>query len=213
MATFLFQGDSITDVGRKRGVAQPNKPKALGNGYVRLIVNELVKRTPQNPPDCYNRGVSGDRVVDLYARWKIDGVNLRPDLISILIGVNDTWHEFGSQNGVEIARYEIVYRLLLDYTLEKLPTVQLVLCEPFVLPCGVVTAAWQDEMDQRRAIVQKLAQQYNSLFVPFQQMFTNALAQHPASYWAEDGVHPTDAGHQLMADRWLDVVGPLLALP
>lgn len=213
MKTILFQGDSITDVGRKYGIAEPNKPKALGNGYVKLIVNELLKRTPTDSFACYNRGISGNRVVDLYARWKVDGVNLQPDLISILIGVNDTWHEFGSQNGVEVDRYETVYRLLLDYTLEKLPDVQLVLCEPFVLPCGVVTDEWQGEMDQRREIVHKLAQQYGSLFVPFQSMFTTALEQHPAPYWAEDGVHPTNAGHQLMADLWLDVVGKILTSP
>lgn len=206
MKTILFQGDSITDVGRKYNIAQPNKPRALGNGYVKLIVNHLLGQAPKNSLACYNRGISGNRIVDLYARWKVDGVNLQPDLISILIGVNDTWHEFGSQNGVEVDRYEIVYRLLLDYTKERLPDIQLVLCEPFVLPCGVVTDAWTHEMDQRRAIVQKLADQYDALFVPFQQMFTDALERAPATHWAEDGVHPTAAGHQLMADLWLDVV-------
>lgn len=214
MTTILFQGDSITDVGRKYRITAPNKPRALGNGYVKLIVNELLKRAPQNSSPqnslaCYNRGISGNRVVDLYARWKVDGVNLQPDLISILIGVNDTWHEFNSQNGVEVDRYETIYRLLLDYTKEQLPDVRLVLCEPFVLPCGVVTDAWTREMDQRRAIVQDLAAQYGALFVPFQQMFTNALENTPPHHLAEDGVHPTASGHQLMADLWLEVVGDL----
>ena len=205
MTTILFQGDSITDVGRKREISKPNRPKGLGNGYVKLIVTALQKQSPSQY-DCYNRGISGNRIVDLYARWKIDGVNLQPNMISILIGVNDTWHEFGSQNGVEVDRYETIYRLLLDYTLERLPKVRLVLCEPFVLPCGVVTPAWENEMAQRRQIVKNLADTYSATFVPFQTMFDNALDDAPPHQWAEDGVHPTPAGHQRMADLWLKTV-------
>lgn len=205
MKTILFQGDSITDVGRKREVIEPNNPRGLGNGYVKLIVSALQAQHAKKY-DCYNRGISGNRIVDLYARWKIDGVNLQPDLISILIGVNDTWHEFGSQNGVEVNRYKTIYELLLDYTKERLPKAQLVLCEPFVLPCGVVTDAWQDEMSQRRAIVRELSETYGAIFVPFQSMFDNALNEAPPHNWAEDGVHPTAAGHERMAKLWLEKV-------
>lgn len=205
MTVILFQGDSITDAGRKRHITQANKPRGLGNGYVKRIVNELQKHYP-GKFDCYNRGISGDRIVDLYARWKIDGVNLQPDIISILAGVNDTWHEFAAQNGVEVDRYETIYRLLLDYTREKLPSAKIVLCEPFVLPCGVVTAAWENEMAQRRQMVARLAESYSAAFVPFQSMFDNALNDAPPPHWAKDGVHPTDAGHQRMADLWLESV-------
>lgn len=206
MTVILFQGDSITDAGRKRTIEQPNKPRRLGSGYVRFVVEDLLKRADRNTLACYNRGISGNRIVDLYARWKVDGVNMQPDLISILIGVNDTWHEFGSQNGVEVDRYEVVYRLLLNYTLERLPNVKLVLCEPFTLACGVVTDAWQEEMAQRREIVRQLADQYGAIFVPFQAMFDEAISEAPPHYWAEDGVHPTKAGHQRMANLWLETV-------
>lgn len=206
MTTLLFQGDSITDAGRNREITKPNNPSALGSGYANLVAAQLLADRPEKALRCYNRGISGNRIVDLYARWKIDGVNLQPDIISILIGVNDTWHEFGSQNGVEVDRYETIYKLLLDYTKQRLPDVKLVLCEPFVLPCGVVTTAWQDEMNQRRAIVQSLAETYGAIFVPFQSMFDNACADAPPDFWAEDGVHPTPAGHKRMATLWLETV-------
>lgn len=206
MTVILFQGDSITDAGRKYKIEQPNKPRGLGNGYVRFAVEELLKRNRGQDLVCYNRGINGTRIVDLYARWKVDGVNLQPDLISILIGVNDTWHEFNYNNGVEVDRYETIYRLLLDYTKTRLPATQLVLCEPFTLACGVVTEAWQEEMAQRRAIVRQLSDEYSAIFVPFQAMFDEALADAPPHYWADDGVHPTKAGHQRMADLWLEKV-------
>ena len=149
----------------------------------------------------------GNRVVDLYARWKGDAVNLKPDVLSILIGVNDTWHEFNWQNGVELDRYEQVYRMLLQYTLKKLPKVNLVLCEPFVLPTGVVMPEWVAEMDGRREIVARLAKEFGAVFVPFQKMFDEAMKEAPAEYWASDGVHPTPAGHSRMAKLWRQCVG------
>ena len=105
-----------------------------------------------------NRGISGNRIVDLYARIKSDTINLQPSVLSILIGVNDTWHEFGSQNGVAVPKYERVYREFLSEVRAELPAVKLVLCEPFVLECGVVVDGWRREIDERRAVVKKLAQ-------------------------------------------------------
>ena len=105
--------------------------------------------------DFQNRGISGNRIVDLYARIKSDVINLKPDVISVLIGVNDTWHEFGSQNGVSVPKYETIYRMFLEEVTAELPGVQWVLCEPFVLDCGVVVEGWRDEIDQRRAVVAK----------------------------------------------------------
>ncbi len=205
-STILFQGDSITDTGRNREIAEPNRGAALGSGYANLIASRLLQERPQDNLRFFNRGISGNRVTDLYARWKVDGINLQPDLISILIGVNDTWHEFMYGNGVEVDRYTTIYRMLLDYTKQRLPDVQLVLCEPFVLPCGVVTEGWIAEMAERRQVVRQLASDYRAIFVPFQSMFDKALAQAEAAYWAADGVHPTPAGHRLMADTWLDAL-------
>lgn len=205
----LFQGDSITDAGRNRELTQPNVGSALGTGYCQLITAHLLAKRPNTGLQIYNRGISGNRVVDLYARWRVDAINLQPDVISILIGVNDTWHGFMYDNGVEVERYATVYRMLLEYTRQQLPQVQFVLCEPFVLPCGVVTPDWISEMDQRRAVVRKLAGAFDALFVPFQSVLRDALRQAPAEYWAADGVHPTPAGHRLLADCWLQHVAAL----
>ena len=205
---FLFQGDSITDCGRDRsGEAIPNHMNALGPGYVGKIAGDLLAESSIRDVQVFNRGISGNRVVDLYARWKCDAVNLKPDCISILIGVNDTWHEFGSQNGVELDRYEQVYRMLLEFTLKRLPAVKLILCEPFVLRTGVVTPDWETDIQGRQEIVARLAQETGALLVPFQTMFDEALKEAGPEYWAGDGVHPSPAGHARMASFWQKCVG------
>lgn len=200
----LFQGDSITDTGRARDIQDANT--GLGTGYAAMTAADLLAKFPEKKYEIMNRGISGNRIVDAYARWKSDAINLKPDLISILLGVNDTWHEKGGQNGVEPARYQQVYDMLLSYTKEKCPNVQLVLCEPFVLPVGAVDDSWLPEIKERSSIVQELAKKYNATFVPFQGLFDNAVKSAPAEYWLHDGVHPTLAGHRLMADLWQQVV-------
>lgn len=120
----LFQGDSITDAKRNRDIPQANFGQALGVGYCNYVAARLLRERPGDNLQFYNRGVSGDRIVDLYARWKVDAINLKPDVISLLVGVNDTWHEFSHHNGVEVDRYEVVYRMLLAYTKQQLPDVQ-----------------------------------------------------------------------------------------
>lgn len=194
----LFQGDSITDCGRRRETetADAMRPE-LGSGYVARIAEQLPAW------EVLNRGVSGNRVVDLYARWKIDALRLQPEAISILVGVNDTGHEFSIGNGVEVGRYAMIYRMLLDWTRSVLPAVKLVLCEPFVLPCGQVGQGWREDIDQRRLVVKGLSREFRAAFVPFQEAFDSALSDQPAPHWSADGVHPTPAGHDLMAACWL----------
>jgi lysophospholipase L1-like esterase len=203
----LFQGDSITDTGRNREANGINIHHGLGNGYVQIAASMLLADRPSDNLRFLNRGISGHRVVDLFARWKVDTLNLQPNVLSILIGVNDTWHRFNYNNGVPVPKYERVYRDILAETKETLPKVKLVLCEPFVLPCGVVTDEWVAEINQRRKIVKNLAAEFGAVFVPFQSMFDQAQKQAPAPYWAEDGVHPTSAGHMIMARAWLQAVG------
>lgn len=206
--TVLFQGDSITDCGRARDTeGTANQLGALSQGYAMMVASELLAARPAAGLQFYNRGISGNRIVDLYARIKADFINLRPNVISILIGVNDTWHGFGSNNGVEVPKYERVYRELLQEVRAGLPSVKFVLCEPFVLKCGVVTDGWVEEIDQRRAVVAKLAQEFDAVLVPFQSMFDEAVKSAPPAYWAGDGVHPTAAGHRLMAKAWLQSTG------
>ena len=124
----LFQGDSITDTNRNKEILEANDPKALGTGYANMIAANLLKDKPKDQLEILNRGISGNRVVDLYARWKAEAINLEHDLISILIGVNDLWHEVERQNGVELDRFKTIYTLLLELTKQRLPNVKLVLC-------------------------------------------------------------------------------------
>ena len=210
--TILFQGDSITDCGRARiEITDPAYLRSgLGPGYPYLIAARLLCDRGRDF-NFYNFGISGNRVVDLYARWKADCINLRPDNLSILIGVNDTWHEKARQNGVEVPRYGQFYRMLLDWTLKELPEIKLVLLEPFVFPFGAVGEDWIEEIDQRREVVAGIAKDYGAVFVPLQSILNDALKVAPQEHWLADGVHPMPAGHQLIADAWLKAAAPLLS--
>ena len=203
--TILFQGDSITDCGRSR---EENLPigVGLGVGYPNLIAARLLASRTDIEWNIINRAISGNRVVDLYARWKLDALNLNPDLISIMIGVNDTWHEKARQNGVEVPRYARIYRELLQWTRDTLPNVKLVLMEPYVHVFGAVDQTWVDEINQRRDVVKQLADDFNAIFIPSQTILDKALERAPQEHWTKDGVHPTLAGHQLFADEWLKAV-------
>jgi lysophospholipase L1-like esterase len=203
-SVILFQGDSITDCGRSREADAVNC--GLGGGYANMIAAELLAKEPEKQYKIYNRGISGNRIVDVYARWKIDGVNLKPDVLSMLIGINDIWHEFGSNNGVEADRFDQFYRMVLDWTLKELPDIKLVICEPFALPCGAISDEWTPILKERQAIVKKIADDYKATFVPFQAMFDEAMTKAAPEYWAADGVHPSIAGHNLMADAWVKAV-------
>ena len=204
----LFQGDSITDCGRDRQATADNDLNGLGRGYAMMAAAALLAGRPGDSLRFRNLGIGGDRSVDLAARWQEDALSLRPDLISILIGVNDTWHGFskGTEKRVSVEKYARVYRELLDETRAALPQVRLVLCEPFVLPCGEVAPAWRDDVDRRREVVRELAQAFGAALVEFQAMFDRALDEAPAEYWATDGVHPTVAGHHRLAQTWLRTV-------
>jgi lysophospholipase L1-like esterase len=202
----LFQGDSITDCNRHREVTAENHHAGLGQGYAAMAAARLLADRPGDGLRFRNTGIGGDRIVDLYARWREDALNLRPDVISILIGVNDTWHEHMRQAGIDVEKYARLYRQLLDETRRALPDVRLVLCEPFALPCGAVKPDWLPEMEQRREVVRELAGSFNARLVPFQAMFERAQAEAPCEYWAGDGVHPTSAGHMRMADEWIRCV-------
>ena len=201
MKTILMQGDSITDAGRNRTMeATPSNNHALGNGYANLTAAALLEKYPEKDLQIYNRGISGHRVVDLYARWKVDTLNLQPDILSILIGVNDVWHERSYANGVEADRFEQIYDLLLDWTFKALPQVKVVLLEPFTMLCGEVDEAFAADTAVRAAITRKLAAKYNTEFLPTQQILDEACKRAEPAYWAKDGVHPTPAGHALITE-------------
>ncbi len=209
MRRIVFQGDSITDFGRNREAAV-NSAAGLGFGYANLAASRWLCDDPAGGWEFINRGISGNRVVDLYARWKIDALNWHPELISILIGVNDMWHEFDFGNGVETERYEQIYRMLLEWTRRTLPGVKLIVMEPFVLEAGPVKPEFRPEVAARAAAAKRVAADCGAAFLPLQSLFDQACKRAPAEYWLYDGVHPAPAGHQLIADAWLPVAGKLL---
>ena len=196
----LFQGDSITDGNRGRG-ADPNH--ILGHGYQFIIASRYGADLAGRHLTFMNRGISGNRVSNLARRWQTDTIDLKPDILSILIGVND----LGS--GVTAEQYEQQYDQLLADTMKALPNVKLVLGEPFGLPVGGKKNSWEKyitDLEARIAIVVKLGQKYHAPVVHFQKMFEDAIKRAPADYWIWDGVHPTYSGHQLMADEWIRTV-------
>ena len=198
----LFQGDSITDVGRNTNNGSLN---SIGQGYPCLIASRLGADAPQTY-EFVNRGISGNRIVDVYARIKADCWNLNPDLLSVLIGVNDVWHEFGGKNGVDAKRFYNVYKMLVTDTMEKLPAIRMILMEPFVLKASATEGLWgefRSETEKRAEAVKRIAEECGQTFLPLQAMFDEAAERAPASYWLGDGVHPTNAGHQLIADAWI----------
>ena len=200
----VFQGDSITDAGAGKDYTNLKANEGLGIGYPFLTMAALRLSEPEKDWQIYNRGISGHRIVDLYARWKRDALTLKPDILSILIGVNDTWHEYPGRNGVEVPRYAKFYRMLLEWTREVCPETKLVLLEPFVLPFGAVQPNWLPEMDERRAVVKEMAKEFNTIFIPLQSILNDALKRAPQEYWLKDGVHPTSAGHALFSQAWIE---------
>ena len=203
MKIVLF-GDSITDACRNRNTDRYTG--ALGSGYALLIGGELTKDAP-NEYEIYNRGISGNRVVDLYARIKADVWNLQPDVLSIFIGINDIWHELGGQNGVDLERFEKVYRMILDDTLARLPKLKIMLCEPYVLHGDATDEKWEEfnKVREYAKVVKNLAKEYGLYFVPTQAPLENRAEKFGAKYYADDGVHPTPAGAKVLADEWLKV--------
>ena len=204
----LLQGDSITDAGwnREKG-KEPNNQAGLGSGYAWFIAADLLTDRPKDGLKIFNRGISGHKVFQLAERWQRDCLDLKPNVLSILIGVNDIWHTLtGNYNGtVEI--YERDYRALLERTQKALPQVKLVICEPFVLRCGAVNDKWFPEFNDYRAAARRVADAFHATFVPFQAMFDTAIQFAPPEHWAKDGVHPSAAGAALMAHHWLKAVG------
>ncbi len=197
----ILYGDSITDAGRAREADY--QLSSYGFGYPSFIAGELNKNP--NGYEIINRGISGNRIVDLYARIKADVWNLQPDVLSILIGINDIWHEIGSRNGVDIRRFERVYRMLIEDTKERLPNLKIILCEPFVLEGTATKEKYAEflEVKQYAKVVKGLAAEYGAYYLPLQETLDKAAEKYGADKYLADGVHPTVAGAKLIADEWL----------
>ena len=203
----LFQGDSITDAGRNREAKEPNVQNALGGGYALLATAELLNTFPAKDLKIYNKGVSGNKVFQLAERWQTECLDLKPAVLSILIGVNDYWHKHNGNYDGTVEIYEKDFRALLKRTKEALPDTKIVICEPFaVLGCKAVDATWFPEFDLYRVAARKLAGEFNTIFIPYHEIFAKASKIAPPTYWTADGVHPTVAGAKLMASNWMKYV-------
>ncbi len=203
----LFQGDSITDSGRNREDTGYNTASNLGTGYPLLAGAALLNKYEAFDLRIFNKGISGNKVFQLAERWDKDCLDLKPDVLSILIGVNDIWHKLtGNYNGT-IDIYRKDYSALLERTMKVLPDVKLIICEPFAVK-GVkaVDDTWYPEFDEYRKAAREIARQYKASFIPFQSIFDEAQKRAPGSYWTGDGVHPTLAGAQLMAKAWMKTI-------
>ena len=201
--TILFQGDSITDAGRDRGNYYANAGPGMGGGYVHDIVAHLLGRYPEKGLRFYNRGISGHRVFELADRWDDDCVNLQPDVLSILIGVNDFWHTLGGQYDGDVDVYRNDLLALLARTRENLPDVKLIIGEPFAVEGGTaIDERWKDFHAYRR-VAQLAAAENDAVFLPYHTIFAEALKTAPVEYWCPDGVHPSMAGGYLMKEAWL----------
>ncbi|MFB3894722.1 MAG: SGNH/GDSL hydrolase family protein [bacterium] len=204
MALILFQGDSITDAGRDR-----NQSESLGFGYALFTASWFQAQHPEKPVTFLNRGISGDRIRDLQARWTKDCLELKPDIVSILIGINDTWRRYDQNDPTTTEQYEAGYRDIITKTL-KLGT-KLILCEPFVLHISEERIRYREDLNPKIAVVNKLAIEYQTILIPLDKIFQEVSRIRPPSFWAADGVHPTPAGHALIAQHWLKAVSELLA--
>lgn len=200
MRTILFQGDSITDAGRVR-----ENDSNVGSGYPALVKSTLGFENP-GKYTFLNRGISGDKVVDVYARMKRDIINLKPDVMSVLIGVNDVWQEITHGCGVDAEKYFKIYSMLIEEIKEALPDIQIMILEPFVLKGTATEEAWEEfryEVERRAAKARMIAEKYELPFVLLQKKFDDAAKLAPADYWLLDGVHPTIEGHELIKREWM----------
>lgn len=203
----LFQGDSITDCSRYR-----EDFYSMGTGYANFVKGALGFENP-NEYEFINRGISGNRIVDLYARIKADFINLAPDYASIYIGVNDTWHEISDQNGVDTAKFEMIYNMMIEEIMDACPKTKLMIIAPYVLE-GRATCNTEEipdrlekfrrDVKEKAEVSKRIAQKFNLPLIELQPAFDEACKKAEPSYWAYDGVHPTACGHEIIKRLWLE---------
>lgn len=217
----LFVGDSITDGGwgRSGGSMQPAEERnqkdqnhLYGHSYIFLVASYLESEFPTYGYSCFNRGISGYTLADLHARWEADIEALAPDMVSILIGINDILKHYDKQDTpFDIAAWESTYRTYLDRTLEAFPQIRVVLCTPFIAPVGRIGQRSNyplqaSSVEEAAEVVRRLAAEYGATLVDFARCFKQLADQYPsveASHWIWDGIHPTPAGHHQMANCWV----------
>lgn len=200
----LFQGDSITDCGRDRLKGD------CGQGYPAKVAEIYSCMHPESGTVFINRGISGNRSFDLLGRYEEDFLSVKPDFISILIGINDTWRRYDSADPTSTAQYEGNFRTLLGWLRRDLPETKLLVIEPFLIPADPQKEIWHEDLDPKIQAARRLAREYADYFLPMDGLFQSRIVQgaSPAEL-SEDGVHPTDAGHAVIAEAYLKLLGLL----
>ncbi len=199
----LFQGDSITDCGRSR-----SDISKLGSGYPVYVKQYLEECYPQLEFELINKGVGGHQTKDLVQRWQEDAIDIQPDVISILVGVNDTWHHISEQDWVPNDVFEANYRSLLEDIKNK-TNAKIIMLEQFVLNFPDMKR-FHNDIDEKIQIVRKLAAEYADRYIPLDGLFAAACVAEPPSYWTAEGVHPTEEGHKLIADYYFDALSDII---
>lgn len=200
MRTIVFIGDSITDTGRIRTLDE-----SFGSGYAFLLKAMLSLEHP-GVYSFYNRGLNNDRITDVYARMKKDIINLKPDILSILIGVNDAWRDAHDGDGVDAEKYYKIYSMLIEEVKAILPEIKIIILEPFILRTDFTAPYWEElqvEVPKRAQKARDIAEKYHLSFVPLQNKFDELTKICPCEYWLKDGVHPTPAGHEIIKREWI----------
>lgn len=195
--TILFQGDSITDCGRRESLLD-----SMGSGYAYFVSSILSAQYPELNLTFINRGISGNCIDDLERRWERDCLDHKPDLLSILIGVNDTWRYCTYDSRATSELFEETFREILTLAKNHFDPV-FVLCEPFLLNVSEEVEMCRSELNKRIDAFKGLKDEFNAIYVPFNVMFAKSSKKVRPAYWAPDGVHPTPAGHALMAREWI----------
>jgi len=199
----LFQGDSITDM--QWGRNQRDRNHYLGHSYVFLLAARLGVDVAEVELDIYNRGISGQTVEALRKRWQKHAIDMKPDLLSILIGTNDV------SRGIQADAFESDYRYILDASRKANPELRLVLLDPFALQAGRFKneQAWTSRRtatDKLGNVVAQLAKDYNAVHIKTQAVFDAAAKAVNPEQWVWDGIHPLPQGHELIARNWLQEV-------
>lgn len=206
-STILFQGDSITDAGRTYS-DDPNwvrTPTGLGVGYPYKVKQFLDTFFADKNITVLNRGISGNRAIDLKNRWDEDCIALKPDYVSILIGVNDMWRRYDSNDATTTEQYETNFRAILQKAKDAL-NCDFIILEPFLIPADEGKIGWYEDLTGKIQSARKLAREFDATFIPLDGIFAVKSTEREPSYWSEDGVHPTDAGHSFIARLWLDAM-------
>lgn len=202
----LFQGDSITDMGRDR-----EDIHNLGFGYPKFTAERLVNLHPEIDFEFLNQGISGDRAESLKARWQTDCIDLQPDVVSILIGINDTWHHVADQSWMPHSYFEECYRFCLEEIRNK-TNARIIMIEQFLLPGNEFTEQFRPDMDPKVQVTRKLAREYADVFIPMDGIFAAHCIGVDGTAWAGDCVHPSEAGARLIADAYADAFEKILPL-